>query len=494
MNHPASDIRALEPHAVWRAFADLCQVPRPSKHEAAAIRHVETWAEQHGWPHRRDAVGNVVVTVPARGAADGAPIVVLQAHLDMVCEQDAGTDHDFHRDPIRPWIDDDGWVRADGTTLGADNGLGVALMMAAAEADFPRPPLELLFTVDEETGLTGASALDPALVTGRLLINLDCEDDAYVIVGCAGAAGGTLRLPIARAAAFADVAPMTLRISGLRGGHSGVDIHRGRGNALHLLAEALRALVEVHPQVAVTGFSGGGQGNAIPREAEAHLLLPPTAAVAVTERLQAVETAIRARLGDADPGVRLRLDVAPNDHPPPFTETTRTHLLDLIAALPQGAITYSPALAELVETSYNLAVATDDGEVITLVAGCRSSDNAALAEAEARLRALAADHGASIEAARSYPGWAPTPDAPIVQRTIDVYGRLFDDAPTVTAVHAGLECGVLADRLPGLEAVSIGPTIRDPHSPDERASIASVALIWRWLEALLADLAAAPSA
>lgn len=487
----SSPLESLEPSPVWSQFDAIRQIPRPSKHEERVAAHVVRWAEQEGFAVRHDESGNLVIVVPASRGREDAPRVVLQSHLDMVCEKNAGVEHDFMTDPIELEVEGD-WVSAVGTTLGADNGLGAAAAMAVAvDPRIEHGPLELLFTLDEETGLNGASALDPAIVTGRLLVNLDTEEDDAVYIGCAGAHGLAATFALERAAASPRRRRFELAVRGLRGGHSGIDILENRGNAVKIAARLLVAAIEEETDFDLIAFDGGSKRNAIARECFVHLALEPAAA----ERLEALAEILRAELGaelgTADPGLALDLTAPAAGGPdwPPIVRRDRDRLLRAINAIPHGVVAMSREVPALVETSNNLAVVTTEDSRARVLCSLRSSVPAAVAGTLQSLRSIFQLAGAEIRDEGGYPGWKPDPESPIVQQTVEVYRRLFGERPEIKAVHAGLECGILAQKIPGLDAVSIGPEIRNPHSPDEKARISSVQKFYRLLGSLLADLA-----
>lgn len=490
MSESTSPLENLEPRLVWQHFDAIRRVPRPSKKEEKIVAHVRDWAADHGFPVRADAAGNLVVSVPARPGREAAPTVVLQAHLDMVCEKNADSVHNFDHDPIAVEVRGD-WVHAVGTTLGADNGLGAAAAMAAAvDPDLDRGPLELLFTLDEETGLNGAAALDPSLVSGRVMINLDTEEDGAVYIGCAGAAGLEGRLAIARAPHPGR--PLRLAIRGLRGGHSGVEIHDNRGNAIKVAARLLSDALDAGIDLGLVSIDGGDKANAIPRECFAELLVDERAEAALRQLLAEEMPEIRALLAGPDPGLEVVIEESPgSEGREALTNDLRDRLVHLLAATPHGVLAMSREVPGLVETSNNLAVVACDEAVIRVVFSYRSSLTPALSETTSAMRSLCALVGAESSIERGYPGWQPDPEAPLVRRTAEVYERLYGKAAEVKAVHAGLECGILAEKVPGLTAVSIGPDIRGAHSPDERASIPSTARFYALLGALLADLATA---
>lgn len=486
-----SPLAGLEPRRVWSSFDALSRIPRPSKAEQRVRDHVLAWAEGHGFGHRLDAAGNVVVSVPASPGREKAPTVVLQGHLDMVCEKRPESRHDFDRDPIELVVDGE-WVRAQGTTLGADNGLGVAAALAvASDPAVAHGPLELLFTVDEETGLHGAADLDPTLVGGRLLVNLDTEEDDAVYIGCAGAAGVEAFLPLPREPGAPRRPRWRLAVGGLRGGHSGMDVRENRGNALKVLARLLAAGLDAGVDFGLVALAGGGKANAIPREAWAELELTEAGRDALAAVVARVEAETRAELGQVEPGLELTLAAATSPSPEPIVAAAvRDRWVRWLDAAPNGVIAMSRAVPGLVETSTNLATVACDAREARVLFSCRSSVDASLAGLQRSLASLAGLAGARADRRPGYPGWEPRPGSPLVRRTVAVYAGLFGVEPAVRAVHAGLECGILAGKLPGLDAVSIGPEIRDAHSPDERARIPSVAKLYRWLGALLEGLSA----
>jgi dipeptidase D len=482
-----SFVAELEPRAVWGHFDEILRIPRPSKGEAAMRRYVVERAEARGHETRQDAAGNLVVVVPATPGHEGAPTTVLQGHLDMVQEKNSDTDFDFATDAIRPRRDGD-YLAADGTTLGADNGIGVAAMLAVLDGEgLTHGPLELLFTVDEESGLTGAAQLDGSLVTGRRLLNLDTEEEGSVYVGCAGGADSVLRLPLARSAAPDGARALAVRVSGLLGGHSGVDIHLQRGNAVSLLARVLWAAHAETP-LRLAGFAGGSAHNAIPREAAATVVVAAQAADAVQRALEAEGAAVAAELAAADPGFTLAVD--PVEIPgSAWDEATSERALALVVALPHGVLAMSREIADLVETSNNVAVAAEEPGHLSVLCSTRSSTASALAAVRRRLAALGHLAGAAVEQRPGYPGWKPNLESPILATVQAVHRRVLGAEPAVKAIHAGLETGILGEKVPGLDMVSIGPQIEFPHSPDERVHVASVGRFWELLRATLAALA-----
>ncbi|HEX9943247.1 MAG TPA: aminoacyl-histidine dipeptidase [Thermoanaerobaculia bacterium] len=487
-----SFVSELEPRALWKHFDEILKIPRPSKHEERARRYVLEVAERKGLRHRQDATGNAVVEKPASPGRESAPIVVLQGHLDMVTEKNSGTVHDFERDPIIPRREGD-WVKATGTTLGADNGIGVSAMLAVLEADdLVHGPLELLFTVDEETGLNGVLALDPEAIAlrGRRLLNLDSEEEGTVTIGCAGGSASRLTLPLETAPAPEGTAALDVKLSGLKGGHSGMEIHLQRGNAVKLLARSLLAAAQQTP-FHLASFEGGNKHNALPREAAARILVPADARDAFAAAVEREVTAIRDEIRTVDPG--LKVEIAGAAIPDRvWTAAATRRVLDLLNALPHGVLAMSNDIPGLVETSLNLAtVAAADGHLAALTS-IRSSVASAMRATKRGLRAIAELAGGDVSETEGYPGWKPNVDSPLLSLFRQVHQRAAGTDPELKAVHAGLECGVLGEKFPGMDMISFGPVIEGAHSPDERVKIDSVGRFYELLRATLAELAEEP--
>jgi dipeptidase D len=477
-------VSELEPTALWQRFDEILAIPRPSTKEEAVRRHIVALAESKGLRHRRDATGNFVVEKPASPGCEGARVVVLQGHLDMVTEKNAGVEHDFDRDPIVPRRDD-GWVKATGTTLGADNGIGVAAIMAVMMADdLVHGPLELLYTVDEETGLTGAVALDPQAIAlrGRLLLNLDSEEVGTVTIGCAGGALTRLMLPLETAPAPAGEV-LEVRLTGLKGGHSGMDIHLQRGNAVQLLARAIHAGGSVH----LASFQGGNKHNALAREAVARVIVPADGKVAFVKAVESEAAGIQAEYRSTEPD--LRLDIADGKiSGPVWSAALGQRVLLLLNALPHGVLAMSHDLEGLVETSVNLAAVSADQDGVNVLLSIRSSVGSALLAQRRRLRAFAALVSARVEENEGYPAWRPNPESSLLARFQEVHTRMTGKAAELVAVHAGLECGVIGEKFPGMDMISFGPRIEGAHSPDERVNIDSIGPFYELLSETLEEL------
>ena len=480
-----SALDGLEPHLVWSRFDQLTRIARPSKEEAEVREHVLAWAAGRGLGTDVDDEGNVVVRVSATAGRENAPTVVLQAHLDMVCERDPESPYDPRAGRMHVVREGD-WVLAEGTTLGADNGIGVAGAMAVAEdPEIPHGPLELLFTVSEEQGLDGAKALDPELVTGRLLVNLDGTSDSAITVGCAGSAHTFLRVALEPTPPPDDWIALAVTLSGARGGHSGGDIAAGRANAIKALGRVLSSAYEAAP-FRLARLEGGASRNAIPREAHA-VVAQAADAEEVFERAAArALAALRGRYASTDGA--LRLAVVRADPGPAADDEATGRALDLLATLPTGVLAMSTDVDGTVETSTSLNVARTEGGVLTLASMTRSASAVALDEVVASYGAAARLAGAGIEVSRSYPPWTPDLDSELLRRARADFARLFGVEPKLEVVHGGLECAVLGAQLSGVEMISIGPESVGPHAPGERLSIPGTQRYYRLLGALVDDL------
>jgi dipeptidase D len=478
-------LEGVEPARVWERFLELTRIARPSKAEGAARAHVLEWARVRGLSARADAAGNVVVVVPATAGRDAAPTVVLQSHLDMVCERDPASPYDPREGRIDVHVEGD-WVQARDTTLGADNGIGVAAALAVAEGpDLVHGPLELLFTVSEEQGLTGARMLDASLVSGRRLVNLDGTSDEGFTVGCAGSNHTFVKLPLAPGPAPADRVALRIGLSGARGGHSGEGIAKGRANAIKCLGRVLSAAFTA-AAFELAALSGGVSRNAIPRDAHALVALPGDRVDAFrAAAATAMDTLVRCYAG-TDDGLVLSIEGTEPGAVAGLDATRRA--LDLVAATPTGVVAMSTAFPGVVETSTSLTVASTDDGVLTLASMARSSSAPALDELLASAEALARLAGAEVDVRRSYPPWEPRLDSPLLETAKGTYRRLFDVEPVLTVVHGGLECAVLGQKLRGVEMVSIGPEVVGPHAPGEKLSISSTQRFYRLLGGLLDDL------
>jgi dipeptidase D len=483
----ASAFEGLKPEIMWKYFEDLTKIPRCSRNEAAAAKYVMEQAQAKGCQAEQDQAGNVVVRVAATKGKEGAPTVVLQGHLDMVGEKDSGSAHDFDKDPI-PVVRDGDWLTADGTTLGADNGVGLAASLAMmSDPDSVHGPLELLFTVDEETGLTGAMEIPAGFVKGKIMLNLDSEEEGSVYVGCAGGNDTLARLPVKREGTGGEA--FEVRVSGLKGGHSGLDINLGRGNAIKVLGWYLdRLRRKIKDDLKLSAFSGGDKHNAIPREARATIILPAGKKARAEEVLAEIQDDLKATFSKTDEGVKIEM-AASQASGKALTKDSRDKFLCLVMAMPHGVLTMSQDVAGLVETSTNLAVARLEDDQGIIHESSRSSVAPLLAQAQDGIIALARLAGAEPEDGGGYPGWQPNMDSKVLARAKAVHEKVTGKVPEVKAIHAGLECGIIGEKMGGMDMISFGPQIEWPHSPSERVKIDSVERFYNFLKALLEDLA-----
>ncbi|MBQ7856210.1 MAG: aminoacyl-histidine dipeptidase [Alistipes sp.] len=472
-------IRDLQPQLVWELFDDITRVPRPSKHEEQMTAFLEAFAAKHGIECHKDRIGNVVMRKPATKGYEGRPTVILQAHTDMVCEKNSDVKHDFFTDPIRTRIVD-GWVMAEGTTLGADCGIGVAAALAVmVDPAVEHGPVEALFTVDEETGLTGAFNLGEGMISGKYLINLDSEDDGELFIGCAGGVDTLATFKYKREAAPADYLFYRVDVSGLTGGHSGDDIDKGRANSNKLLARLLVQAQELCG-VRLSTFDGGNLRNAIPREAYAVVAVPPQHNEAFENLVSAFAADVKEEFRFTEPSLRLTL--APSEPAALVDDASQRALLAALVGLPNGVLAMSFALPGLVETSTNLASVKFSGEdTVVVTTSQRSSLESAKLYAKESVASVFRLAGAEVEHSDGYPGWTPNPQSNLLEWCKSSYLTLFGVEPKVRAIHAGLECGLFLEKYPHLEMVSFGPTLRGVHSPDERIEIATVDKFWRLL-------------
>ena len=472
-------VSQLSPTALWKNFADLNAVPRPSKKEERVIAFAKAFGESLNLPTMVDHIGNVIIKKPATSGMEDRMTVVLQSHLDMVHQKNADTVFDFDQEGIKMIIDGD-WVKADGTTLGADNGIGVATIMALLEStDIPHPPLEALFTIDEETGMTGALELKGGLLDADIMLNLDTEDDDELTIGCAGGVDITGSGSYQIVPPMADSATYEISITGLTGGHSGMDIHKGRGNANKLMNRLLLTL-EKEVGMQIVSVDGGGLRNAIPRESFAVVVVSQSKVSKLESIVNTYTETLNQEYGTTDSQLTIGLESskAANSVMDPQYQHK---ILRSIYAVPSGIYRMSPDIDSLVQTSNNLArVEIKDGQASVLCL-CRSSVDSEKADMRMAISSALELAGLAVEVGGSYPGWTPAPSSAIVTIMADLYRELFDGEPHVNACHAGLECGILGTNYPDMDMISFGPNIRGAHSPDEKVQISSVQKYWKYL-------------
>jgi dipeptidase D len=467
---------SLEPKPVWAYFKEILEIPRPSKKEEKIIKYLLEFGKKHNLETLQDEVGNVLIRKPATPGMENKKPVILQSHIDMVCEKNSNKVHDFEKDPIETHIKD-GWVYANGTTLGADDGIGVAAQLAILAAeDIPHGPIECLFTVDEETGLTGAFGLKPGFLKGKILLNLDSEDEGQLFIGCAGGQDTLAWLPYDLEIAPDGHKAYKLMISGLKGGHSGDDINKGLGNANKLLNRFLWTYKDSY-HIKLNTFDGGNLRNAIAREAFAIVLVPEGSAAAFEKEVPAFEKIIQAEFHVTEPNMRFTVEPA-NLPETVVDDDTFRELTNAIYACPHGVLAMSQEIENFVETSTNLASVKFEEDEILITTSQRSSVESEKQDATNMVTSVFRLAGARTETSDGYPGWTPNPNSAIVEITEKSYKNLFKTEPEVLAIHAGLECGLIGDKYPGMDMISFGPTIKGAHSPDERIEIESVQKFW----------------
>ncbi len=483
-----SVVEGLKPEIIWKHFETLTKIPRPSKHEGKILAYIKKFANERHFEIREDATGNIVVLRPGSGSGKNAPTIIIQSHVDMVCEKNRDSQHDFMNDPLKLYIDN-GWLKADGTTLGADNGIGVAAAMALLDLpeNTPLPPLECLFTVDEETGLTGAFALNGEILKGRTMLNLDTEDWGEICIGCAGGGDSSINLPVNYVEAPADYLSFQLSVEGLKGGHSGVDIHEERGNAIVFISSIIDDILE-HAKISITSLEGGDKHNAIPREAFAQLYIHPESVSDAQNSVANIAKALKNEFGTMEPNFDIKFTGSSELPDKCLSDSSQMELIGLLRTLPHGVLKYSHDVQGLVETSNNLASVKKIHDKINIVCSTRSSISEALESQRKRIRIMSEAFGAVAEQDEAYPGWAPNINSPVLETTTKIYTELLGKDPHICAIHAGLECGVIGEKVKGMDMVSFGPTIKGPHSPDERVEISSVDKFWDLLLKILNEL------
>lgn len=469
-------LTGLEPARVYHYFEEICQIPRPSKKEDQIANYLLDFGKKHNLEAFRDATGNVIIRKPATKGMENLKSVVLQSHIDMVCEKNSDTVHDFDKDPIKPYIADE-WVKAKGTTLGADDGIGVAAQLAILESqEIQHGPIECLFTVDEETGLTGAFGLDTDALKSTILLNLDSEDEGEIFIGCAGGIDTVITMPLAKENNTGDGKGFTVKVSGLKGGHSGDDINKGLGNANKILNRVLWESVRKFG-LQLASFNAGNLRNAIAREGEALVSVPASNAGAFREYVVKYNEIVRNEYRITEPDLKVEVTEATNPGTV-MTADTRDKLLNALYACPHGVIAMSQSIANFVETSTNLAAVRTREDSIEITTSQRSSVESAKFDTANMVASVFTLAGGKAVHGEGYPGWTPNPNSEILEIAKAQYQKLFGQSPKVLAIHAGLECGLIGEKYPAMDMISYGPTIKGAHSPDERLNIATVAKFW----------------
>ena len=474
--------KELSPESLWKYFYEICAIPRPSKKEEKIIDYIIDFAVNHNLEYIKDSAGNIVIRKDASDGYENRPAVILQAHLDMVCQKNSETVHDFEKDPVKTYIDGE-WVKAQGTTLGADNGIGVAAALAVLESKkLLHGPVEALFTVDEETGMTGAFNLNPDALKGRIMINLDSEDEGEICIGCAGGLNSTLTFEYTPEPVPSGMKIYKISLTGLKGGHSGVDINLGRGNANKLMNRMLwTASREFGLRIA--DIEGGSLRNAIPRESFVTAAIPSDKEKQFLNLITEFGNEIKNELSSTEPDFSIKANPAESTFDHLIDINTQEILLNAVYAVPDGVIHMIKDMPDIVETSTNLAVVRSNASknIIEVMSLLRSSSDSAKTDLSNVFTGIADLCKCEVNHEGSYPGWKPDMDSKLLQVTQQVYKNLFNKKPDVKVIHAGLECGIIGSVFKGMDMVSIGPTIKFPHSPDEKLHIPSVRKFWDFL-------------
>lgn len=472
----SKELDQLQPAPLWQYFQEICKIPRPSKKEEKIAAYLVNFGKQHGLETRVDNIGNIIICKAATPGMENCKTVVLQSHIDMVCEKNSDTLHDFDTDPIIPYVDGD-WVKARGTTLGADDGIGIAAQLALLTAtDVAHGPIECLFTIDEETGLTGAFGLDPEILKGRILLNLDSEDEGEIFIGCAGGKDTVITMNYSKAAVGSGQTGYIVKVSGLKGGHSGDDINKGLGNANKILNRLLWEAT-YRFDMRLSSFNGGNLRNAIAREAEAIITIPKKFTAEFEAYAKEYHEVIRHEYKVTEPALMVEFKAVelPGYI---FDSTTQERLLNAIYACPHGVIAMSADIPNFVETSTNLASVKTLENKIEITTSQRSSVESAKHNVANMVVAVFNLAGGKSVHSDGYPGWTPNPDSEVLEISRIAYNKLFGTEPKVLAIHAGLECGLIGEKYPGMDMISYGPTIKGAHSPDERLKIDTVQKFW----------------
>ncbi|MCQ2340472.1 MAG: aminoacyl-histidine dipeptidase [Paludibacteraceae bacterium] len=481
-------MRNLEPKGLWENFYSLTQIPRPSGKKKEIAAFLVNYGKSLGLETIQDEIGNVIIRKPASAGYENHPGVILQGHMDMVPQKNSDVKHDFETDPIRAYVEDNKeWVTADGTTLGADNGIGVAAAMAIlADKNVVHPPLEAFFTVDEETGMYGAHALEGGVLQGKVLLNLDSESEGELYIGCAGGVDTTAKFPFEPVAVEEGDIALRISLKGLKGGHSGCDIHLQRANAVKLLFRFLKVAVSEY-EARLASVDGGNLRNAIPREAEAVVTIPQEGKDEFIELVDEWEDLFIKEYDGVEDNIHLTAEevACPKQELP---EDVQDFLIHAITACPHGVYRMIPEMPDVVETSNNLSAIKMNGNSVEAFCLTRSSVESRKEELAQMIQSAFAVAGADVEFSGSYPGWKPNTKSRILHVMQDIYEKEFGSKPRVITIHAGLECGIIGRNYPGMDMISFGPTIEHPHSPDERVNIATVQKFYRYILATLKEL------
>jgi len=471
--------------AILNMFEEINKVPRQSKHEEKISQWLVDWAEKNGFKAKRDKVLNVLIEVPATPGHEDKPVIVFQGHMDMVCEKTPESTHDFSKDPIKHVFHGD-WLKGDGTTLGADNGIALAIaMVIATDETVVHPPLELLFTVDEETGLTGANALEPGFLKGKVLLNLDTEDEGVFTIGCAGGRDTKINFTPEWKTVCEKNIPVEIRVGGLEGGHSGGEIHLPKGNANIILARVLDSVREKAGCLKIGNIDGGSAHNAIPRDAYAVICMKEDQIQTAEDSFNKIAAEIKDEFKVPEPKLSITFKKGASYNGQYMTGSDSKKFINLMMALPNGVAAMSTEMEGLVETSNNFATIRKNGETVTILTSQRSSIKSRLDWITAKVEKPGILAGAEVKSGNGYPNWQPKMDSTLTAKCVSVYEKLYGKKPVLEIIHAGLECGIIGSKYEGMEMISYGPTIRSPHCPDERMFVPSLENIWDFTAELL---------
>lgn len=473
---------------VLKWFEQITKIPRCSKHEEKIASWLLEWAKKNNFETKTDRVKNILIKVPASPGYEKSPVVVLQGHMDMVCEKTPESTHDFSKDPIKLKYEGE-WLTADGTTLGADNGIAIAMAMAMSlDKDVQHPPLELLFTVDEETGLTGANALEPGFIKGKILINIDSEDEGVFTVGCAGGINTSAAIPIEQEAIPAGFRQFKIVAGGMKGGHSGIDIAQGKANAIKVLGRTLHQIANAGVEIRIADIKGGSAHNAIPRDAHVVVFFAGSDLEKVKSTIFNFNQTLNEEFKNTDPDLSLTIKENNDSFVKIVTRADTKKIVDYILVLPHGVDAMSTDIKDLVETSNNFAnISIENGKLKTLTSQ-RSSVVSRLNALSARIEATARLAEGEAKSGDGYPPWPPNMESKLLKKSTLLYERMFNKKPVVEVIHAGLECGIIGDKNPGMDMISIGPTLKYPHSPDEKINLNAIGKVWDFMAQLMREL------
>jgi dipeptidase D len=476
----------LKPELLWNHFEEICKIPHPSRKEEKLAEYVVSVAKKNNLEYSRDEFGNIVIRKPSTSGKENLTPVVMQGHLDMVAEKNSDINHDFEKDSIQCYVDDD-WVKAKGTTLGSDNGIGVAAALAVMESkDLEHGPVEALFTLDEETGLFGAQALKPGFLNGKILLNLDSEEDGALYIGCAGGQNTFVKFKFNQKEIPEKTSALEIKVTGLKGGHSGLDINTGRGNAIKLMTRLLHELNYTFG-IRLANINGGSKHNAIPRECFSVFRVPKKFVAEALAYVERYNNIVKTELSSVEPNLSV-VATEVKSKSKVMDKTTAKNLIDSLYSVPNGVIKMSADIEGLVETSTNLAVVVTKGKSVEVTLSQRSSVESEKRDISNSIAAFFKLTKAEVTQGDGYPGWKPDIHSPVLSTMKDVYNKMYGGEPEVKAIHAGLECGIIKERYPEMDMISFGPTIMGAHSPDEKVQVSTVDKFWNLLSAVLKNI------